>query len=100
MEETQETQVKHNMLRLLSLTGSFTKPWYHGLLVGYFFQPITVHDTEILVHDTEVLRNLIRYSKVAGHQAMRPWFRETVCQIHLALVAIPAVFFALMRKLI
>ena len=34
------------------LTGSFTKPWHHGFVAGYFFQPITVHDTE-------VLRNLI-----------------------------------------
>ena len=30
------------------LTGSFTKPLAHGFVAGYFFQPITVHDTEVL----------------------------------------------------
>ena len=54
------------------LTGSFTKPWHHGLLVGYLLQPITVHDTE-------VLRSLIGWSKVSGCQAMRPWLCEIVC---------------------
>ena len=34
--------------RLSSLTGSFTKPLAHGFVVGYFLQPITVHDTEVL----------------------------------------------------
>ena len=30
------------------LTGSFTKPWAHGFVAGYFLQPITLHDTEVL----------------------------------------------------
>ena len=33
---------------LLSPTGSFTKPLAHGFMAGYFFQPITVHDAEVL----------------------------------------------------
>ena len=34
--------------RFVSLTGSFTKPLAHGFMAGYFFEPITVHGTEVL----------------------------------------------------
>ena len=30
------------------VTGSFTKPLAHGFVESYFFQSITVHDTEVL----------------------------------------------------
>ena len=55
-----------------SLTDSFTKPLAHGFMVGYFLQPITVHDTE-------VLKNLIGQSKVTGHEAMCQGLHETAC---------------------
>ena len=29
-------------------TGSFTKPLAHGFMAGYFLQPITLRDTEVL----------------------------------------------------
>ena len=35
-------------LTVLDLLQQLTKPLAHGFVASYFFQPITVHDTEVL----------------------------------------------------